>query len=660
MATFSYSALACALTWPLPQYLTSRLLGDPTGDTGVYVWNLWIFQHELVIHRHLPFSTEHVFAYTNGADFSLHNYTPLAGLVATPLVSSIGIIGAFNLLLLACLVLSGLGVYALARRLGLRACSAWVAGALFIASPVVTAKETAHFSLITAAPLPIFLWALMRTLDRPTYGNAALVGLVVATATYSDAYYGVYCLLMGVFVLAWRFLAVSVDKRVGIASRPRGALDAVCLMIAGLVCWRILTGTTSVSVGPIRVGLATLYTPMLLLTVLAGLRGLLTWRLTVRVDDHGHQLRLLPKRGTLAVAVTLTLLSPILVGLALTYAQGRLPDTSTYWRSSPRGVDLLAYAVPNPSHPWFGPWTRGWLLPGAPDAFPEYVASVSLVALVGTVLMAWRRRLPRMWVAFTAVFVLLSLGPFIHVGGINTFVPGPWAILRYVPIVEMARSPARLAIVAVLGFSILAAFALEAWLAEGARGRRVFAGAAAVLLAVEVLPIPRTLYSAETPDVYRLITSADNEQGRLLELPTGIRDGTSSLGDFNASSQFFQTRHARPLIGGYLSRVSTWHKRENRRAPMLQALHTLSEQAGPISDDLLERARASRDRFLARSCVKYVIVDKRRASAALRAFAEDALQLTLVHEDPGYALLIPIAPPACEPRARRIDVAVRW
>ncbi len=659
VAAAGYALLACALTWPLPLYVNSRLLGDPTGDTGVYVWNLWVFQHELLIHRHLPVSTEHVFAYTNGADFALHNYTPLAGLVATPLVAWIGIIGAFNLMLLACLTLSGFGVYMLARRLGLGAFSSWAGGALFIASPVVTAKETAHFSLVTAAPLPIFLWALVRTLDRPTYGNAALVGVMVAIATYSDAYYGVYCLLMGLFVLGWRFIRLDVKERPAAPSRVRRWLDVSCLIIAVVVCWRILTGTTTVSVGPIRVGLATLYTPMLLLTVLAGLRALLNWRFTLGVDDPRHELRLLRTRGALAVAVTLTLLSPILVGLAFRYVQGRLPDTPTYWRSSPRGVDLLAYIVPNPNNPWFGPWTRGWFLPPAPDAFPEYVASVSLVAFIATGLMAWRGVLPRMWIAFTAAFALLSLGPFIHIGGVNTFVTGPWAVLRYVPIVGMARSPARFAIVAVLGLSILSAFALEAWLSNGPRRRTVLAGILGLLVAGEVLPIPRTLYSAETPDVYRLITANDGEQGRLLELPTGIRDGTSSVGDFNASSQFFQTRHGRPLIGGYLSRVSQWRKRENRRAPMLRALHTLSEHAGPLSGELEEAARDSRDMFLARSCIKYVIVNKRRASAELRAFAEDALDLTLIHEDPNYALLTPVRAPACEVRARRRTVPGR-
>src|SRR5262245_45133018 len=77
LASAGYAAVAAAVTWPLPLYFRTRLLGDTGSDLGVYVWNVWIFFHELVDHGRLPFTTDHIFAYTGGADFALHNYTPL-------------------------------------------------------------------------------------------------------------------------------------------------------------------------------------------------------------------------------------------------------------------------------------------------------------------------------------------------------------------------------------------------------------------------------------------------------------------------------------------------------------------------------------------------------------------------------------------------------
>ena len=209
-----YVLLTCILTWPLPRHLQTHLLGNPTGDLGAYVWNLWIFQHELLRHAHLPFSTEHVLAYSGGDDFSLHNYTPIAGALGAPLIAAIGVVGAFNVVLIALITLSGVGMFVLARGLGLGTMAAWCAGALFIASPVLTAKQTAHFSLVIAPSLPLFLWTVLRALDMGRTRDAVLVGVLVAAAFYSDSYYGIYCAIMGAFVVTWRFTRVEWPGKV--------------------------------------------------------------------------------------------------------------------------------------------------------------------------------------------------------------------------------------------------------------------------------------------------------------------------------------------------------------------------------------------------------------------------------------------------------------
>ncbi len=75
---------------------------------------------------------------------------------------------------------------------------------------------------------------------------------------------------------------------------------------------------------------------------------------------------------------------------------------------------------------------------------------------------------------------------------------------------------------------------------------------------------------------------------------------------------------------------------------------TLSERGGAVDPGMLDLARSARDRFLARSCVGFVVIDKKRGSANLRATAVDILQLTPVHEDERYELLRPLDPPtAC-------------
>jgi hypothetical protein len=644
-----YSLLAVIVTWPLALSLTRALPGDPAGDTGVYVWNLWVFRHELIAHAHWPVSTSHVFAFTGGADFSLHNYTPIAGLMAIPLIPAVGVVGAFNLVMLLMLALSGVAAHQLARHLGLRATAAAVAGALFVAMPLVSARETAHLSLVTNAALPLFLLVLLRAIDKPSAGRGLLVGALVAVANYSDAYYGVYCVLMGAFIVTWRFVRVTWARTTG-PKRLRTALDVACAIALGTAVLPRLAGLDRLQIGGLVVsGLSRPYSLMLALIVLLLARAALTFRVTIQWHDPDRRLGRLVRTGAMAVATCLVLLMPVLIGIVRRIALGRLPHTATFWRSSPRGVDLLSYVVPNPVHAIFGRWTERWLLPPQPDAFPELVASCSIVAIGLLVVTAWRHRLPRLWVAFTAFFAALSLGPFIHIGGANTYLIGPWALLRYVPLVGLARSPSRFAIVAALGLSVLAGFAVQHWMAQQRRTVNATVALALLLVAFEVVPGPRRLFPADAPEVYRLVAVDDNEDGTLLELPGGIRDGTSSVGDFSASTAFFQTFHRRRLIGGYLSRVSDWRRRESLASPTLNALYALSERGGQVDAELAGAARASAGQFVEDACVKFVLIDKRRASPELQAFAREALPLALTHEDERYDLLTSPEGLRCQP-----------
>ncbi len=650
-----YILLAAGLLWPLPLHLQDALPGDPSGDLGVYVWNLWIFRHELLDHAQLPFTTDHVFAYSGEADFSLHNYTPIAGLVGMPLMPLLGVVPTFNLILILFVAASGWATSLLARDLGLSRGTALAVGALFIATPVITAREVAHFSLVSTASLPLFLWALRRVLATHAARDAVMVGALVAFASYSDAYFGVYCVLMGLFQLAWNFVDVSPSLTPPDARLVRLLRSLLTVSIAALVASVALlaTGMPEVTLGSavLRIGL---HTPVMAVTLSAVALAWLWYRPRVQVTLPPGLFRPLVGLGAIAVVTCLVLLAPPLLGLFDRIATGRMPDTPVFWRSSPRGVDLLAYLVPNPLHPWFGAATATWLMPPQEDAFPEFVGAFSLVAL-GTIAVAARlSALPRFWVWFTAFFASLSLGPFIQVFGFNTTVPGPWSLLRYVPVIGMARAPSRFSIVAVLGASILFGFAVEALRQRAAAHRRLLGFALAAALVFEMSPVPRALFPADVPAVYDLVAQGD-ESRAVLELPTGVRDGTSSLGNFNASSQYYQTRHRRRLVGGYLSRVSEWRRRETMANPTMRVLVELSEPGRSVEPAAVEAGRRGGRAFLARSCVGYVVLNRRKASAGLRAAAVEMLGLETVHADERYELLRPADLPPCAPRERR-----RW
>ena len=125
----------------------------------------------------------------------------------------------------------------------------------------------------------------------------------------------------------------------------------------------------------------------------------------------------------------------------------------------------------------------------------------------------------------------------------------------------------------------------------------------------------------------------------MLGLPLGVRDGASSIGDYSALSQYFQTAHGKGILGGYISRVSDRRKHRLQRIPMYDALMTLSE-GKPLSLGQQQRAEATIDRFITRTRVKYVVVDLARTPPALLDFACRTLGLMKIEESGGRALYL--------------------
>jgi hypothetical protein len=262
---------------------------------------------------------------------------------------------------------------------------------------------------------------------------------------------------------------------------------------------------------------------------------------------------------------------------------------------------------------------------------------VALVAIAAALRTGWKPS--RLWITLTVTFGLLALGPFIHVAGINTHIPGPWAFARYLPLVRLARTPARLAIVAMLGMSLLFAAALRHLGDRWPHRRRLVLATVAALMLFELLPAPRPLYSASVPGFYSRVAAAPGDV-RLLELPVGVRDGTSSIGNFTARSQFFQTVHGKPLMGGYLSRVSRRRIADVRQEPILDALITLSEGGTLAADHDRDVTRQAME-FVRRARIGFVVIDNSLTTPQLREFAVRALRLQRVDGDEQYDLYAP-------------------
>src|SRR5262245_10820432 len=360
-AFVSYVFTSLLFHWPLPMRLATAFTGQVDGDTGVYIWNLWVFRHEIVVHRRLPLFTNEILSMTPPIDLSLHNYTLFANVLGFPLIPLFGVSVTFNVLFLFMTALTGWTMFLLARRVIGRTPEAWLAGLLFAFSPALVARSTGHFSLVAAAPLPVFVLCLMRFERHPSVATAAVMGATIAWATTCDPYYGIYCLLIGACYAMARRGRIRLHHD-GHARFP-GALAAIDILMActGLVIALIgVTGGTELRFLGQSIGLKSLYTPVLVLTLLAIAHVIL--RLGPAIEFAALPWRRTFSYLSVAAVGCLLPLLPVLYALWYRLSDGGSLHEPIFWRSGPRGVDLLAFFLPNPNHQLFGAPARAWLM----------------------------------------------------------------------------------------------------------------------------------------------------------------------------------------------------------------------------------------------------------------------------------------------------------
>ena len=642
-AFVSYAITALIFHWPLPARLGSALTGPVGGDTGVYVWNLWVFRHEIVAHHRFPLFTQEILSLAPPVDLSLHNYTLFANALAFPLLPWLGVTVTFNVIFLAMSALTAWAMYLLARRVLGPSPEAWLAGLLFGFSPVLVARSTEHFSLVAAAPLPIFVLCLMRLEEKPTTLNAAAAGATIAWAATCDPYFAVYCLLIAACYAAVRTVRIRrrTPASAGHAWRRRAldlAIAVTLLVVVSLALVINLGGVTEVRPFGLRIALS-MHTPVLALMVLVIARVIARTRPSLEFGWPIPPADCLRLAGV-AVVTTTVLLSPLLYALSVRLADGGRLHAPIYWRSGPKGIDLAAFFTPNPGNKLFGAQARAWLT-GQNNGYTDNVAALTIVATLLVALAVWRYRFrpPPVWTALAVFFGALTLGPFIFIGGVNTYVLGPWAFLRYVPLVSAARMPGRFAIVMMMAFAIIFALAVRHVRKQVGDRQGLVLAVVAALLAFELAPLPRQLYGAAVPEIYRIIAS-DPRDVRVLSVPLGFVDGEGGEGQGDSAPQYYQTVHQKPIIGGRMSRISMRQRDRQRAFPVVRMLLQLSE-GRQVNDHDIAAARRIAPAFIRNAHLGYVVIDTRAASQELRDLTIDILDLEKIAESDGRELYRP-------------------
>jgi hypothetical protein len=146
---------------------------------------------------------------------------------------------------------------------------------------------------------------------------------------------------------------------------------------------------------------------------------------------------------------------------------------------------------------------------------------------------------------------LLSLGPHLQVGGHTVRIAGhalllPYLALYHLPYGTLAHGPSRFVLMAGLCLAVLAGLGAQRLAAAAPARGRVLLGVLGALALFETAAVPYPLAEVHVPAAYDHVPPA--KTGALLEVP--IPDWPAQL----PQRMLYQTRHGRPIFGGYLSR----------------------------------------------------------------------------------------------------------
>jgi len=239
-AAVLYAIAAVLLTWPLAAVATQQIAGDAS-DT---LFNCWVLQWtsgqvmhalhgDLSVLRH--YWDGNIF-YPASLTLAYSNHLTPQMLQGLPVLATTGnIVLTYNLLFLATIVLSGLGVYLLVRDMTRQPLAAFLGGLAFAFAPY-RIDQYAHLEVLSSEWMPFALFGLRRFIvtgrPLPLAGGAAAVVAQALSCGYYLAYFAP-------FVVAYCLCELALQHRLRDRMAWRGliAAGAVALTVVAAFSW---------------------------------------------------------------------------------------------------------------------------------------------------------------------------------------------------------------------------------------------------------------------------------------------------------------------------------------------------------------------------------------------------------------------------------------
>ena len=425
-----------------------------------------------------------------GAPLYLHTLNLFNGLITLPVQFVFGLIPAYNVVVLLSLVLAGYFAYLLVGQVSGSRVAGFVGGVICAFGSYHLAHMLEHMNLLASEWLPAYLLCLLLALGARGRRRTLLV-LAAAGA------------LVLTMLCEWQYVVfaiVATGWLAGYEAIRRRAIGPLVVAVAIGGVWAVLA------------------LPLLVPTIRQAGQGI--------------------------TSLTDVTVAEIARGATV------LPDAGAPFRLS---ADPISFVVPGSRQSWWGATAERV---GARVLAPvsERILFLGYLPLVLAGVGIWRdRRRAGIWLGLAVIAFVLALGPTLQFLGRPVLlggneVPLPFRILQEVPGIGLVRVPARYGLLVTLCLAVLAGIGLAGWEPTWGKARNagnlgVIAVVVAALLA-EQITVPVPLVTPSAPAFYEQL-GRSNEAGAVMEWPFCKQC---------AATNYYQTVHHHPVIGGYIAR----------------------------------------------------------------------------------------------------------
>jgi len=567
LAVALYAVMAVGMTWPLTPVINREIawdMGDPLFNSWVLLWTggqmlAFLSGDFTALGRYWHGNIFHPEPLTIA--YSEHLAPQM--IQALPIIAATdNIVLAYNLVLLATFVLSGLGMFLLVRDLTGKPVAAFVAGVAFAFAPY-RISQLSHLQVLSSQWMPFVLYGFRRYLETGRRRTLAWASAALVAQNLSCGY---YLLFFAPFAAAYVVYELAVRQRL----RDWAAWGAFAVAAVGvaLCTFPMLQPYLSVRRGGVGVralGEITMFS--------ADTRALLaaspfSWLWGERLSTFWRA----EGEGFPGMAIVALALMSVGAGLVRRWRASRAAGHPPAWRQGLTGavavlltahVYLTASALLTGGHPvWVGGiWAQshqaGWLL------IRTMVLGVAWILLTRRPASSAAEGTRSPWAFYTVAAiaaVVLSWGPFITAGQ-TVMASGPYGwLMAHVPGFDGLRVPARYLMLVALFLAVLAGLGASVLIARWRRPGTAAVIVAGVCMLVEGWPgpfqtnvrlaaegfdvTPRVLHvGSDLPPIYKVIRDSP-QPVVLVEFPFGVTA-------WDIQAVFYAGYHRQKLVNGY-------------------------------------------------------------------------------------------------------------